>query len=41
MIEAPLPKAPFDTSIVCHGLAIEGVQPTIPKNAPVEGLYEP
>ena len=39
MIEAPLPKAPLDTSIVCHWLAIEGVQPAIPENAPVEGLY--
>lgn len=38
MIEAPLPKAPLDTGIVCHWLAIEGVQPAIPENAPVEGL---
>ncbi|KAF7144908.1 hypothetical protein RHSIM_Rhsim04G0046200 [Rhododendron simsii] len=36
VIEAPLPKAPLDTSIVCHWLAIEGVQPAIPENAPVE-----
>ena len=38
MIEAPLPKAPLDTTIVCHWLAIEGVQPAIPENAAVEGL---
>lgn len=38
MIEAPLPKAPLDTEIICHWLAIEGVQPAIPENAPLEGL---
>lgn len=38
MIEAPLPKAPLDTDIVCHWLAIEGVQPAIPENAPLEGF---
>ncbi|KAJ0052510.1 hypothetical protein Pint_01916 [Pistacia integerrima] len=37
VIEAPLPKAPLDTAIVCHWLAIEGTQPAIPENAPVEG----
>ncbi|KAH9745073.1 transcription initiation factor TFIID subunit 6 [Citrus sinensis] len=37
VIEAPLPRAPLDTSIVCHWLAIEGVQPVIPENAPVQG----
>ncbi|KAJ9537656.1 hypothetical protein OSB04_030389 [Centaurea solstitialis] len=36
VIEAPLPKAPLDTSVFCHWLAIEGVQPAIPENAPVE-----
>ncbi|WVY94006.1 hypothetical protein V8G54_033094 [Vigna mungo] len=36
LIEAPLPKAPLDTSITSHWLAIEGVQPAIPENAPVE-----
>ncbi|KAE8664821.1 Transcription initiation factor TFIID subunit 6 [Hibiscus syriacus] len=35
VIEAPLPKAPLDTRVVCHWLAIEGVQPAIPENAPV------
>lgn len=38
VIEAPLPKAPLDTAVHCHWLAIEGVQPAIPENAPVEGL---
>lgn len=37
IIEAPLPKAPLDTAVVAHWLAIEGVQPAIPENAPVEG----
>ncbi|CAK7349063.1 unnamed protein product [Dovyalis caffra] len=36
VIEAPLPKAPLDTAVVCHWLAIEGVQPAIPENAPLE-----
>ncbi|KAJ0530750.1 putative transcription factor Hap3/NF-YB family [Helianthus annuus] len=36
VIEAPLPKAPLDTALFCHWLAIEGVQPAIPENAPVE-----
>ncbi|GFS33672.1 similar to TATA BOX ASSOCIATED FACTOR II 59 [Actinidia rufa] len=34
-------KAPLDTSIGCHWLAIEGVQPTIPENAPVEVIAAP
>lgn len=33
-----MPKAPLDTSLFCHWLAIEGIQPAIPENAPVEGL---
>ncbi|KAK2979011.1 hypothetical protein RJ640_013645 [Escallonia rubra] len=41
VIEAPLPKAPLDTSIFCHWLAIEGVQPAIPENAPVEVITAP
>ncbi|XP_059661159.1 transcription initiation factor TFIID subunit 6 [Cornus florida] len=41
VIETPLPKAPLDTSIVCHWLAIEGVQPAIPENAPVEVIVAP
>ncbi|CAK9164030.1 unnamed protein product [Ilex paraguariensis] len=41
VIEAPLPKAPLETSIACHWLAIEGVQPAIPENAPVEVLTAP
>ena len=40
MIEAPLPKAPLDTYITSHWLSIEGVQPAIPENAPVEGKTE-
>nr|XP_043626308.1 transcription initiation factor TFIID subunit 6-like isoform X2 [Erigeron canadensis] len=36
VIEAPLPKAPLDTSLFCHWLAIEGVQPAIPENASIE-----
>lgn len=41
VIEAPLPKAPLDTSVTSHWLAIEGVQPAIPENAPVEVLAVP
>ncbi|KAI4319886.1 hypothetical protein MLD38_033431 [Melastoma candidum] len=41
VIEAPLPKAPLDTSVHCHWLAIEGVQPAIPENAPVQVLAAP
>ncbi|KAI8552934.1 hypothetical protein RHMOL_Rhmol06G0306600 [Rhododendron molle] len=38
VIEAPLPKAPLDTAVVAHWLAIEGVQPTIPENVSIEGI---
>ncbi|KAI4308426.1 hypothetical protein L6164_031503 [Bauhinia variegata] len=41
VIEAPLPKAPLDTAVICHWLAIEGVQPAIPENAPVEVISAP
>jgi transcription initiation factor TFIID subunit 6 len=36
IIDAPLPRAPLDTSVVAHWLAVEGVQPAIPENAPIE-----
>lgn len=38
VIEAPLPKAPLDTAVVAHWLAIEGVQPAIPENPPPEAF---
>lgn len=38
MIETPLSKTPQDTAVVAHWLAIEGVQPAIPENAPFEGI---
>ncbi|XP_010913968.1 transcription initiation factor TFIID subunit 6 [Elaeis guineensis] len=41
VINAPLPKAPLDTGVVAHWLAIEGVQPAIPENAPVEAIVAP
>lgn len=41
IIEAPLPKAPLDTAVVAHWLAVEGVQPAIPENAPIEVLAAP
>jgi transcription initiation factor TFIID subunit 6 len=37
IIEAPLPKAPLDSAVVAHWLAIEGIQPAIPENPPVDG----
>ncbi|XP_028768885.1 transcription initiation factor TFIID subunit 6 [Neltuma alba] len=40
VIEAPLPKAPLDTSVASHWLAIEGVQPAIPENAPIEAPFD-
>ncbi|KAE8733998.1 Transcription initiation factor TFIID subunit 6 [Hibiscus syriacus] len=36
VIESPLSKAPIDTSVTSHWLAIEGIQPEIPENASVE-----
>ncbi|KAM3405783.1 hypothetical protein ACQJBY_000042 [Aegilops geniculata] len=36
IIQAPLPKAPLDTAVVAHWLAIEGVQPAIPENPPID-----
>ncbi|XP_064961645.1 transcription initiation factor TFIID subunit 6-like [Musa acuminata AAA Group] len=41
VIDAPLPKAPLDTAVVAHWLAIEGVQPAIPENSPVEAIVAP
>ncbi|KAE8075588.1 hypothetical protein FH972_014286 [Carpinus fangiana] len=41
VIDAPLPKAPLDTAVLCHWLAIEGVQPAIPENASVEVIAAP
>lgn len=39
VIEAPLPRPPLDTSLTSHWLAIEGVQPAIPENVPIEGTF--
>lgn len=41
VIEAPLPKAASDSAVVNHWLAIEGVQPAIPENVPLEALVTP
>ncbi|OEL28853.1 Transcription initiation factor TFIID subunit 6 [Dichanthelium oligosanthes] len=41
IIEAPLPKAPLDTAVVAHWLAIEGVQPAIPENPPIDAIVRP
>lgn len=38
IVDAPLPRAPLDTSVSAHWLAIEGVQPAIPENPAFEGL---
>lgn len=39
--ETPLPRAPLDTAVVAHWLAIEGVQPAIPENPTPEALGVP
>eukprot|EP00232_Nephroselmis_pyriformis_P011453 CAMPEP_0182887652 /NCGR_PEP_ID=MMETSP0034_2-20130328/20963_1 /TAXON_ID=156128 /ORGANISM="Nephroselmis pyriformis, Strain CCMP717" /LENGTH=144 /DNA_ID=CAMNT_0025021029 /DNA_START=47 /DNA_END=478 /DNA_ORIENTATION=- len=36
IIEGGLPKCPVDASVRAHWLAVEGVQPDIPENAPAE-----
>ena len=36
--ETPLPRAPLDTAVVAHWLAIEGVQLAIPENPTPEAL---
>ncbi|PUZ56403.1 hypothetical protein GQ55_5G296500 [Panicum hallii var. hallii] len=41
IIEARLPKAPLDTAVVAHWLAIEGVQPAIPENPPIDAIVPP
>ncbi|KAL3698741.1 hypothetical protein R1sor_012817 [Riccia sorocarpa] len=41
IIDVPFPKAPLDTSVVAHWLAVEGVQPAIPENAPIEPISVP
>ncbi|XP_057485587.1 transcription initiation factor TFIID subunit 6-like isoform X1 [Actinidia eriantha] len=41
VIEAPLPKNPLDTAVIAYWLAIEGVQPAIPENVPIEALAVP
>uniref|UniRef100_A0ACD5XE37 Uncharacterized protein n=1 Tax=Avena sativa TaxID=4498 RepID=A0ACD5XE37_AVESA len=41
IIEAPLPEAPLDTGVVAHWLAIEGVQPAIPENPPIDAISAP
>ncbi|ERN01668.1 hypothetical protein AMTRI_Chr10g229400 [Amborella trichopoda] len=41
VIDAPLPKAPLDTAVVAHWLAIEGIQPAIPENATVDVIVAP
>lgn len=40
VMEAPLPKVPIDTAVVAHWLAIDGIQPAIPENVPLEGMRQ-
>ncbi|GKA88851.1 hypothetical protein Tco_0810663 [Tanacetum coccineum] len=39
VIKEPLPKALSDTAVIGHWLVVEGVQPAIPENPSVEGIY--
>lgn len=36
VIEAPLPPCPVEISVMTHWLAVNGVQPEIPENIPIE-----
>lgn len=36
LIETPLPKLPREAGVAIHWLAINGVQPELPENTPVE-----
>lgn len=38
-MEAPLPNTPPDVSIATHWLAIDGIQPSIPQNSPLQGIF--
>ena len=36
VVEAPLPQCPVDIGVMMHWLVVNGVQPSIPENAPLE-----
>jgi hypothetical protein len=36
LIEAPLPKLPREAGVAVHWLAVNGVQPDLPENTPIE-----
>ncbi len=36
VVGAPLPRCPFEVGVVPHWLAVDGVQPAIPENAPLD-----
>uniref|UniRef100_F4HVA6-2 Isoform 2 of Transcription initiation factor TFIID subunit 6b n=1 Tax=Arabidopsis thaliana TaxID=3702 RepID=F4HVA6-2 len=40
VIEAPLPNAPPDASVFLHWLAIDGIQPSIPQNSPLQAISD-
>ncbi|CAA7054969.1 unnamed protein product [Microthlaspi erraticum] len=40
VLEAPLLNAPPDASITSHWLAIDGIQPSIPQNSPVQAISD-
>jgi transcription initiation factor TFIID subunit 6 len=40
VIEAPLPNAPPDASVFSHWLAIDGIQPSIPQNSPLQAISD-
>ncbi|VVB00086.1 unnamed protein product [Arabis nemorensis] len=40
VLEAPLPNAPPDASITSQWLAIDGIQPCIPQNSPLQAISD-
>lgn len=41
VVEAPLPPAPVEIGVMTHWLLVNGIQPDIPENAPLEPRHRP